>query len=99
MFIVLFFRGQPGFILWPATINWGLLFILFKSFRGQGLVYFQFKVPGTLFVDIPKFSGAARVGVRVAVVVAGDRVAGPLEGDFDQQLTLKLSQTLKMDRE
>lgn len=78
MFIVLFFRGQPGFILWPATINWGLLFILFKSFRGQGLIYCQFKVPGTLFVDIPKFSGAARVGVRVAVVVAGDRVAGAL---------------------
>ena len=75
------------------------MFILFKSFRGQGLVYFQFKVPGTLFVDIPKFSGAARVGVRVAVVVAGDRVAGALEEDFDQQLTLKLSQTLKMDRE
>ena len=67
------------------------MFILFKSFRGQGLVYCQFKVAGTLFVDIPKFSGAARVGVRVAVVVAGDRVAGPLEGDFDQQLTLNLS--------
>ena len=75
------------------------MFILFKSFRGQGLVYFQFKVPGTLFVDIPKFSRAARVGVRVAVVVAGDRVPGALEEDFDQQLTLKLSQTLKMDRE
>ena len=60
------------------------MFILFKSFRGQGLVYFQFKVPGTLFVDIPKFSGAARVGVRVAVVVAGDRVghhAGPAPAD------------------
>lgn len=39
---------------------------------------FQSSSLGTLFVDIPKFSGAARVGVRVAVVVAGDRVAGPL---------------------
>ena len=60
---------------------------------------FQSSSLGTLFVDIPKFSGAARVGVRVAVVVAGDRVAGALEEGFDQQLTLKLSQTLKMDRE
>ena len=50
---------------------------------------FQSSSLGTLFVDIPKFSGAARVGVRVAVVVAGDRVAGPLEEGFDQQLILK----------